>query len=172
MPSIAFYFLLLALLCLSPRLQATILHRCEAPDGRLTFTTLSCAEGESFSQQEVRTFTPGNAIALMPEADVRETPSTKTGRKEPTIVGQTEDKCANLITAKERREAIINQRIVAGMTQQDVESALGKPDKISIRNSATSYRYELKRGRSAHVEFDEKGCTKGKAKSQTAKSPR
>lgn len=93
-------------------------------------------------------------------------------RRELTVVGQSEDKCGNLIDAKQRREAIINQRVVAGMTQQDVESALGKPDKISIRNSATSYRYDLKRGRSAHVEFDEKGCVKGKAKSQTAKSPR
>ncbi|MFJ7285609.1 cell envelope protein SmpA [Pseudomonas sp. NPDC099000] len=172
MPSITLYFLLLALLCLSPRLQATTLHRCEAPDGRLTFTTLSCTDGESISLQEVRIFTPGNPVALMPEADARQTPTTKTRRKEPTVVGQPEDKCGNLMTAKERREAIINQRIVAGMTQQDVESALGKPDKISIRNSATSYRYDIKRGRSAHVEFDEKGCTKGKAKSRTAKSPR
>ncbi|AWM93765.1 cell envelope protein SmpA [Pseudomonas sp. 31-12] len=172
MPSISLYFLLLALLCLSPRLQAATLHRCEAPDGRLTFTTLSCTDGESLSLQDVRTFKPVNPVAMMPEADTRETPRAKNRRKEPTVVGQTEDKCGNLMTAKERREAIINQRIVAGMTQQDVESALGKPDKISIRNSATSYRYDLKRGRSAHVEFDEKGCTKGKAKSRTAKSPR
>ena len=76
------------------------------------------------------------------------------------------------ISTRERRAAIIDQRIVAGMSQQDVESALGKPDKINIRNSSTSYRYDAKRGRSAQVEFDEKGCTKGKAKSQTAKSPR
>ena len=54
--------------------------------------------------------------------------------RDPSIVGQSEDKCGNLISARERREAIINQRIVAGMSQQDVESALGKPDKISIRN--------------------------------------
>lgn len=172
MPSISIYFLLLALLCLSPRLQAATLHRCEAPDGRLTFTTLSCSAGENLSMQEVRTFTPTNPVAMMPEADARQPPATKPPRKEPTVVGHAEDKCGNLITAKQRREAIINQRIIAGMTQQDVESALGKPDKISIRNSATSYRYDIKRGRSAHVEFDEKGCTKGKAKSQTAKSPR
>lgn len=87
------------------------------------------------------------------------------------MVGQTQDKCGNLISARERREAIINQRVVAGMSQQDVESALGKPGRISIRNSATTYRYDTKRGRSAQVEFDERGCTKGKAKSRTAKSP-
>ena len=165
-------FLLIALLCLPLDLHAATVHRCESANGRITFTTLSCETGESLSLQDVRTFTPGSTVALMPEADPRETPGVKNKRREPTVVGQNEDKCGNLINARERREAIINQRVVAGMSQADVESALGKPDKISIRNSTTSYRYDLKRGRSAHVEFDEKGCTKGKAKSQTAKCPR
>ena len=172
MPWNADYFLLAALLCLPPWALATTVHRCEAPNGRITFTTLSCTTGESLSLQEVRTFLPGSTTALMPQAEVRETSSMKNPRREPTVVGQSEDKCGNQLSAKERRIAIINQRVVAGMSQQDVESALGKPDKISTRNSAMSYRYDNKRGRSAHIEFDEKGCTKGKAKSQTAKSPR
>ncbi|MHC8365771.1 cell envelope protein SmpA [Pseudomonas sp. ZT5P21] len=166
------YFSLIALLCLPLGASAATVHRCEAANGRITFTTLSCATGEDLSLQEVRTYTPGSVVTLMPEVELRETSRMNIKRRAPTIVGQSEDKCGNLTNARERREAIINQRIVAGMSQQDVESALGKPDKISIRNSATSYRYDLKRGRSAHVEFDEKGCTKGKAKTQTAKSPR
>ena len=165
-------FLLLALLCLLPRALAATVHRCEAANGRITFTTLSCNAGETLSIQDVRTFTPGSTVALMPEAEPRKTPGTTLKRKEPTVVGQREDRCGNLISARERREAIINQRVVAGMSQHDVESALGKPDKIIVRNSATSYRYDTKRGRSAHVEFDEQGCTQGKAKSRTAKSPR
>lgn len=172
MPLNAHCFLLLALPCLALEAIATTVHRCEAADGRITFTTLSCAAGDSLSFQDVRTFTPGSTVALMPEADSRETSGMKNTRREPTVVGQTEDKCGNLISARERREAIINQRIVAGMSQQDVESALGKPDKVSIRNSTTSYRYDTKRGRSAHVDFDEKGCTREKTKSRTAKSPR
>ncbi|MHC8288257.1 cell envelope protein SmpA [Pseudomonas sp. XS1P51] len=172
MPSNAQCFLLIALLCPPAGTFAATVHRCEAANGRITFTTLSCAAGDSRSLQDVRTFTPGSTISLMPEADIRETSGMKVKRRDPTVVGQTKDKCGDLISARERREAIINQRVVAGMNQQDVESALGKPDKITIRNSATSYRYDPKRGRSAHVEFDEKGCTKGKAKSQTAKSPR
>ncbi|MDR6605411.1 cell envelope protein SmpA [Pseudomonas synxantha] len=171
MPSIAQFLLLLTLLSPLPSALATSVHRCEAANGRITFTTLSCAAGESASLQDVRTFTPGSTMALMPEADPRETSGMKIKRREPTVVGQTQDKCGNLISARERRDAIINQRVIAGMSQQDVESALGKPDKISIRNSMTSYRYDTQRGRSAQVEFDEKGCTKGKAKSRTAKSP-
>jgi hypothetical protein len=166
------YLLLAALLCLPPWALATTVHRCEAPNGHITFTTLSCTAGESLSYQDVRTFLPGSTTPLMPEADFRETSGMKIQRREPTVVSQSEDKCGNLLSAKERRIAIINQRVVAGMSQQDVESALGKPDKISTRNSAMSYRYDNKRGRSANIEFDEKGCTKGKAKSQTAKSPR
>ena len=166
------YFLLTALLCLPLEAFAVTVHRCEAANGRITFTTLGCATDDSLSLQDVRTFTPGSTVALMPEADTRETSGMKIKRREPTVVGQTEDKCGNVINARERRDAIINQRVDAGMSQQDVESALGKPDKITVRNSTTSYRYDTKRGRSAQVEFDEKGCTKGKAKSRTAKSPR
>ena len=171
MPSIAHY-LLAALLCLPPQVLATTVHRCEAANGHITFTTLSCTTGESLSAHDVRTFLPGSVTPLMPEAEYRETSGTKLQRREPMVVGQSEGICGDLLSAKERRIAIINQRVVAGMSQQDVESALGKPDKITTRNSAISYRYDNKRGRSAHVEFDEKGCTKGKAKSQTAKSPR
>ena len=171
MPQSAHYYLLITLLY-PPWALATTIHRCEANNGHITFTTQSCTAGESFSLQDIRTFTPAGAVtALMPEAERGDAPGTKTQRRAPTVVGKPEDKCGNPISANERREAIINQRIIAGMTQQDVESALGKPDKISIRNSNTRYHYETKRGRGANIEFDEKGCTKGKAKSQTAKSP-
>jgi hypothetical protein len=172
MPSNTHLLLLTTLLCLPSKLLAATVHRCEAPDGGITFTTMSCKTNESLSLHTAQPFMPGTTHAIMPEAPTQQTPGANAKRREPTIVGQSEDKCGNLINAKQRREAIINQRVIAGMTQQDVESALGKPDKISIRNSATSYRYDLKRGRSAHIEFDEKGCVKGKAKPQTAKSPR
>lgn len=172
MPSNTHLLLLTTLLCLPIKLLAATAHRCEAPDGGITFTTMSCKTNESLSLHTAHPFMPGTTHAIMPEATTQQPPGANAKRREPTIVGQLEDKCGNLINAKQRREAIINQRVIAGMTQQDVESALGKPDKISIRNSATSYRYDLKRGRSAHIEFDEKGCVKGKAKSQTAKSPR
>ena len=166
------YLLLIALLCKTATAAATTIHRCEATNGRITFTTLSCTADESLSIHEVRTYSPGTEpLALMPGPESRASSGSKSKGSNPTIVGKSEDGCGNLISARERREAIINQRVVAGMSQQDVESALGKPDTISIRNSSTSYRYESKRGRRAQIEFDERGCTKGKAKSQTAKSP-
>ncbi|MGE8150972.1 cell envelope protein SmpA [Pseudomonas vancouverensis] len=171
MPSKAQYFFLLTLLGLSPPALATTVLRCEAANGHITFTTLGCATGESVSLERVQTFTPGNTTALLPPAESRNALKTNARMNTLTIVEQAEDPCGNLISAKVRRVAIKNQRIVAGMSQQDVESALGKPDKVSIRNSSTRYHYDTQRGRSAQIEFDERGCTKGKAKSQTAKSP-
>ncbi len=108
----------------------------------------------------------------MPEFNHEAVTGMKDSGREPGIVGGTEHECGNLIDNRQRREAIINRRVIAGMSQRDVESALGKPDKINTRTSTTSYRYDLKRGRSAHIDFDERGCVKGKAKSRTAKSPR
>ncbi|MDR9864543.1 MULTISPECIES: cell envelope protein SmpA [Pseudomonas] len=172
MPSKTTRFVLTSLLCLPPAGAATSLHRCEAPDGSVTFTSMSCASGEQRSVQEVHPYSPGSVVAIMPEHDHEEKSGMKARGREPGIVGRAQDKCANLIDARQRREAIINRRIIAGMNQQDVESALGKPDKVNIRTSTTSYRYDLKRGRSAQVDFDEKGCVKGKAKSKKAKSPR
>ncbi|MFJ7316196.1 cell envelope protein SmpA [Pseudomonas sp. NPDC098747] len=172
MPSKTYRLVLTSLLCLPPAGAATSLHRCEAPDGSITFTSMSCANNERLSVQEVHPYSPGSVVAIMPEHNHEEISGMKTTGREPNIVGRKEDKCGNLIDARQRREAIINRRVIAGMSQQDVESALGKPDKVNIRTSTTSYRYDLKRGRSAQVDFDERGCVKAKAKSRTAKSPR
>ncbi|WP_085578224.1 MULTISPECIES: DUF4124 domain-containing protein [unclassified Pseudomonas] len=163
---------LTTLLCLPPAAGATTVHRCEAEDGRITFTTLSCTNGERLSRHEVSPYAPGSVVPLLPEARHEETAGHPGKRREPAIIGRAQDPCGNLIDARQRREAIINRRVITGMNPLDVESALGKPDKITQRNSSMTYRYDLKRGRSAQVDFDEKGCVTGKAKSRTAKSPR
>ncbi|KAE9644401.1 cell envelope protein SmpA [Pseudomonas sp. PB106] len=152
--------------------DATSLHRCEAPDGSITFTSMSCARGESFSEQEVHPYSPGSVIAVMPEAHHEKTSGARNQGRKPGVVGGAQHLCGNVIDARQRREAIINRRVIAGMSAKDVESALGKPDKINIRTSTTTYRYDLKRGRSAQVDFDQRGCVKEKAKTRTAKSPR
>lgn len=172
MPSKTSCFFLATLLYVPPAGAATSLHRCEAADGRITFTSMSCASDERLSVQEVHPYLPGSVVAIMPEHNHEEISRMKTECRAPGVIGRAEDQCGNLIDARQRREAIINQRVIGGMSQQDVESALGKPDKVNIRTSTTSYRYDLKRGRSAQIDFDERGCVKGKSKSRTAKSPR
>ncbi|WP_210640173.1 MULTISPECIES: cell envelope protein SmpA [unclassified Pseudomonas] len=163
MPASRYLLLLATLPCLPLWAAGQTVHRCESLAGHVTFTTLSCSPGESLSLQQIHSFSPGMTEPILPEAESRQTSGNKTTRKELTVVGQFEDRCANLIDARQRREAIMNQRIIAGMSQQDVESALGKPDSIKIRNSSTRYTYKAKKGRSAEIVFDERGCVKGKS---------
>ncbi|UZE22489.1 outer membrane protein assembly factor BamE [Pseudomonas sp. B21-056] len=169
------YLLLLATQCCLPSWAAEhTVHRCENSAGQVTFTTLSCGPGEDLSLQQIHPYSPGTiepaGESMLPEAEHRQTSGNITRRREPTVVGQFEDRCGNLLSPGQRRDAIMDRRIVTGMSQQDVESALGKPDSIKMRNSNTRYTYKAKNGRSAEVVFDEKGCVKGK--SQATKSPR
>jgi hypothetical protein len=148
---------------LSLQANATAVHRCENADGHVTFTTLGCAPHETLLIQNTDNIAPGGVKTLSPKSRSQETFSMKTAKNESVVtVGQPDDGCGNLLSAKQRRQAIINQRIMPGMNQQEVESALGKPDKVSIRNATTSYRYDARKGRSAQIVFDEKGCVKGK----------
>lgn len=156
-------FLLATLPCLPLWAAGQTVHRCESIAGHITFTTLSCGPEEELSLQQIHSFTLGTTERLLPEAESRQTSSNKATRREPTVVGQFEDRCGNLISARQRREAIMSQRIITGMSQQDVMSALGKPDAIKIRNSSTRFTYKAKKGRSAEILFDEKGCVKGKS---------
>lgn len=162
------YLPLLATLCCSPSWAAEhIVHRCEDRTGHITFTTMSCGPGEDLSLQRVHPYSPGSiesaTESMLPEAEHRQTSGNKITRREPTVVGQFEDRCGNQISARQRREAIMDKRIITGMSQQDVQSALGKPDSIKIRNASTRYTYKAKKGRSAEIVFDENGCVKGKS---------
>ncbi|WP_024779784.1 hypothetical protein [Pseudomonas corrugata] len=174
MPLNRYVFLLVTLCCLPSLAAEHTVHRCENSAGHVTFTTLSCGPGEDLSLQRIHPYSPGSTEptreSMLPEAEHRQTSSNKTKRRESTVVGQLEERCGNLLSPGERRSAVMDRRIVTGMNQQDVESALGKPDSIRIRNASTRYTYKAKNGRSAEVVFDEKGCVKGK--SQTTKSPR
>ena len=159
---------LLALLCcLTPQAAGQTVHRCESSAGHVTFTTLSCGPEDVLSLQHIHPYSPGTIApkteSMLPEAEHRPISSNRAGHKEPIVVGQFEDRCGNLISTKQRREAILDKRIIVGMSQQDVESALGKPDSIKVRNSSTRYTYKAKKGRSAEVVFDERGCVKGKS---------
>ncbi|MDO7897769.1 cell envelope protein SmpA [Pseudomonas citrulli] len=166
MPVGHYLFLLASLPCLPLWAAGQTVHRCEDSVGHVTFTALDCKPGEDRSLQRIDPYHPGTIApmteSMLPEAEHRQISGNKKPRKELTVVGQFEDRCANLISAKQRREAIIGRRVLVGMSQQDVESALGKPQSIKVRNSSTRYTYATKRGRSAEIVFDEKGCVKGK----------
>jgi hypothetical protein len=69
MPCKAHYLLLFALLCAAPRALASVVQRCEAANGDITYTSLGCKAGESLTHQDVRPSPPHSTTALLPEAE-------------------------------------------------------------------------------------------------------
>ncbi|OCR25660.1 SmpA/OmlA family outer membrane lipoprotein [Pseudomonas syringae] len=159
-----------ALLCLPLSLHATIVQRCEDPAGNVTYTSLGCPSDHGMQLQNAFNAPPGSKsnTALLPPQDQpprRQSRATATATHQEnqlTVVGQRDDGCGNRLSAEQRRRAIINQQTPPGMTKRDVESLLGRPDKVVSRNGETRYTYNAKKGRSSQVTFDEMGCVKGK----------
>lgn len=93
------------------------------------------------------------------------TKKASTGRKSVplAVIGEREDRCGRGLDEKARRKAIVEQRIMAGMTRSDVERALGKPDRVGGNNAEVRYQYKADKRRGARsVSFDQEGCVKGK----------
>ncbi|MCF7536490.1 DUF4124 domain-containing protein [Pseudomonas petrae] len=139
---------------------ATTVNRCQDQSGSVTFTTLSCPSGQATTPQGINPAS-GMSVAPPPPASKVDTPQDRKSR-EVVVVGQRDDGCGNILSAEQRRKAIINQQTPTGMTKRDVESLLGRPDKIISRNAEVRYVYDEKKGRSRQVSFDEHGCVKGK----------
>lgn len=144
-------------------LQASSVQRCEDARGNVTFTSLGCPAGHAMQWQEAYNAPPGSTTHLLPFVEQLERKQIAPLRgPEIVVVGERDDGCGNRLNADQRRRAIINQQTPAGMTVRDVESLLGRPDKVISRNGETRYVYQEKKGRSSQVTFDENGCVKGK----------
>ena len=146
-----------ALLTLPLSVSAETVQRCVDAQGNTTFTTLGCPPGHFSSLHNAHNPKPGTVIATP-------TPTTHSAAarsRELVVVGEHDDGCGNRLGAVQRRKAIINQQTPAGMTRRDVESLLGKPDKIISRNAEQRYVYKEKNGRTRQVRFDENGCVMG-----------
>jgi hypothetical protein len=162
MPVTARTLLLITLPCFPLSAPSATVQRCEDTNGHITFTSQGCAHTDRMQSYEAYNAPPGSGVQLLPEANRSSPRSQGAAKKELVVVGQHDDGCGNRISSEQRRRAIINQRTLAGMSLRDVESALGKPNKIANRNGETRYYYAEKKGRSSQVVFDENGCVKGK----------
>lgn len=154
-----------ALFCLPVSLQATTVQRCQDPAGNITFTSLGCPSDHEMQLQNAFNAPPGSDdnAALLPSREQSGGQKDNVRQeKEITVAGQRDDGCGNRLSTEQRRRAIINQQTPPGMTKRDVESLLGRPDKVENRNGETRYHYNEKKGRSSQITFDENGCVKGK----------
>ncbi len=135
------------------------MFRCTAADGSVLFSQYGCPTERQQEIQEARAPAPQKAPARS---------KGKGGELEDhslVIVGEQQNGCGNRVTGSARRKAIIEGRIKTGMTRSDVESAFGKPDKVSQHNETLRYHYDANKRRGARtVTFDEDDCVTGKAK--------
>lgn len=158
------------LLCPLPTLGSSV-FRCEDAKGHVTFTRQGCPDAHNQSLQQAYNPTPGSGKPVplaKPRKASRESESKKKNEYELTVIGVKQDGCGNHLSSSKRRTAIIKQQIRLGMSRSDVESSLGKPDKVTEHNGQTRYVYQGKKGNKRNVSFDEAGCVKGKTKRKSA----
>lgn len=137
------YVATLALLLAAPfsAPQAATIYHCKGPDGRITYSQLGCPDDQRIASQETAP-AHGEAEYLLPPAKPerivrRSRKEAAENRREITVVGERQDGCGNRITGTERRQAMLRKQVRTGMTQRDVESMLGKPDRITRSNGLT-----------------------------------
>lgn len=144
---------------------STTVFRCEDTNGHVTFTRQGCPESNEQRLQKAYNPTPGNGKAVPLAKPNKASRNSKNKRDQDlAVIGVKDDGCGNLLSSSERRTAIIKQQIRSGMSLADVESSLGKPDKVSENNGQMHYVYEGKKGNKRNVVFDQAGCVKRKAK--------
>jgi hypothetical protein len=150
------------LLTATPTFAASI-YRCVDEAGQLTYTRQGCPANQSGQLQEALNPTPGSGKAV-PMAKPK--PRRKIGHSEAdrqlTVVGEQDDGCGNRVTGSARRNAMISQQVLPGMTRADIDSTLGKPDTVTGRNGQVQYRYSSDKSQTRTVSFDEHGCVRGK----------
>lgn len=142
--------------------SAASVFRCVSANGHVTFTRHGCTDDEEQHLQDARNHTPSSGKAIPLATPGRRAATTSASSGELVIVGQQDDGCDNLLTSSERRQAIIRKEVRRGMSRADVESSLGKPDRVTSSNGQQRYHYREKRkgGNSRQVSFDEAGCVK------------
>lgn len=141
---------------------AASIYRCSDADGKLTFTQQGCPTDQAALVQEAANPTPGSGKAVPLAKPVKQRSRRDESSRSLTVVGTQDDGCGNLITGTAKREALIKQRVLPGMTRADVESTLGSPDSVTSRNGKVQYRYSSQKGKTRTVSFDQYGCVGGK----------
>ena len=141
---------------------ASSVFRCVAANGHVTFTLHGCSDDQQLHLQDARNHTPSSGEPIPLASPDKRNATTRTNSAELVVVGQQDDGCGNLLSSSEKRQAIIRREIRPGMSRADVESSLGRPDRVTSNNGQQRYHYREKRkgGSSRQVSFDTTGCVK------------
>ncbi|HTN31393.1 MAG TPA: DUF4124 domain-containing protein [Pseudomonas sp.] len=125
--------------------QGADYYRCLDDQGQVSFSDQRCPNGERLRLE------PANSL---PAPSIQYQAAGRVSGQQRTLP------CGGLLDPRERRTAQIRREVRAGMSRGEIESALGKPEKISHRNGQTRYQYRDEQGGLRTVRFDEQGCVK------------
>ncbi len=148
------------ILQITPAFAADV-FRCEDSNGHITFTRQGCPSDHATAVQNAHNPTPSNGKPVVMAKGAKQA-ITHQRTNSLTVVAEKQDGCGNRIIGTQRRTAIIRKQVMAGMTQNDVESALGKPDEQTSRNGETHFSYKDNSGKNRQISFDQNGCVKAK----------
>lgn len=131
----------LVALLLLPLAASAEVYRCEAPDGRVTYTDRPCATDSAPADLPPLNVTPsGKSANLAVEHDRRvQEGKQKRDAADAKFVKEQGEKQAR---DKQIRQAIIDRRAVSGMTVSELDSALGAPDQRSGENGNERWTYD------------------------------
>ena len=108
------------LLTATPTFAASV-YRCTDEAGNVTFTRQGCPPDHTTLNQDVTNPTP-SSNRVIPLARPRERGTRKSAATELTVVGVQDDGCGNHLTGSAKRNAMVRQQILPGMTRADIEN--------------------------------------------------
>jgi hypothetical protein len=150
------------LFSIAPTFAASI-YRCSDAAGNITFTRQGCPIDQTAQAQEATNLTPSSGKAVpMAKPIARRKTQRERATQSLIVVGTQDDGCGNSISGSARRDALIKQQVLPGMTRTEIESTFGTPDSVSSRNGQVQYRYSSDKSRKRTISFDENGCVRGK----------
>lgn len=134
--------------------QASVIHRCTDAHGHSTFTQQPCPSGQQQSTQHLQFNTPLQSLPIEQQRT-----RAKPGLKVVGVDQGITNGCGDLLNSQQRRTAVVRKQVRPGMTQADIESALGKPQRITRNNGNTTFHYRDRDGNTRTVRFKD-GCVK------------
>lgn len=139
---------------------AAPINKCVGPDGRITFSQTSCSNQDTVERIEVRVQNSGMRLANEVTAAAQEGEGTQAPA--PAVLrpalGQ-QGTCGANFSSQEIRKAIIEKRIIVGMTGKDARRAWGDPSTVNRTSHGDSqWVYDRGPGNTQYLYVNHNDC--------------
>lgn len=115
---------------LSTPAQAQQIYRCVGLDGRTTFSQQACPDGAAGEAVTADNPPPSNGSDYIPYGDIGSLPAPRE-RPAPSVNVVGGQKRCSTMSSQEIRRAIVQKKILVGMTSEEAIRSWGRPIKIN-----------------------------------------